>query len=44
MHRNDHRGKGNDATNHPEKSKPTQIERKEFDKARKQYWKEQYPQ
>lgn len=43
MHKTDHRGKGNDAINHPNKSKPSQVDRKEFDKARKEYWKEQYP-
>ncbi|ELY2018477.1 hypothetical protein SL053_002405, partial [Flavobacterium psychrophilum] len=43
MHKNDHRGKGNDAVNHPNKNKPSQVDRKEFNKARTQYWKEQYP-
>jgi hypothetical protein len=43
MHKNDHRGKGNDAVNHPDKNKPSQIDRKEFNKARKEYWKQQYP-
>lgn len=43
MHKTDHRGKGNDAVNHPNKSQPSQVDRKEFDKARREYWKEQYP-
>ncbi len=29
--------------NHPNKNKPSQIDRKEFNKARTEYWKEQYP-
>jgi hypothetical protein len=43
MHWEEHRGKGNDAINHPDKSKPSQVNRKEFDKAKREYWKNQYP-
>ncbi|WP_158237853.1 HNH/ENDO VII family nuclease [Emticicia sp. TH156] len=43
MHWEDHRGKGNDALNHPNKNKPSQVDRKEFDKAKREYWKQQYP-
>jgi len=39
---NQHRGKGNDAINHPNKNKPSQIDRKEFNKAKKEYWKKEY--
>jgi hypothetical protein len=42
MHKDDHRGKGNDSKNHPDKGKPSKVDRKEFDKARKEYWKEEY--
>ena len=42
MHPNQHRGKGNDAINHPNKNKPSQIDRKEFNKAKKEYWKNEY--
>ncbi|MDO5666073.1 MAG: HNH/ENDO VII family nuclease [Bacteroidia bacterium] len=42
MHPNQHRGKGNDAVNHPNKNKPSQIDRKEFNKAKKEYWKKEY--
>jgi hypothetical protein len=38
MHKNDHRGKGSDGLNHPNKSKPSQVERREFAKQRKAYW------
>ena len=43
MHWEDHRGKGKDAINHPNKSKPSQVERKSFEKERKIYWKNEYP-
>ncbi|WP_373550638.1 RHS repeat-associated core domain-containing protein [Haliscomenobacter sp.] len=43
MHKNDHRGKGNDAVNHPNKNKKSEIDRKEFDKDRKGYWKKEFP-
>ena len=42
MHPNQHRGKGNDAINHPNKNKPSQLDRKEFNKAKKEYWKKEY--
>jgi len=42
MHKEDHRGKGNDATNHPNKNKPSQIDRKDFNQAKKEYWKKEY--
>ena len=43
MHKEGHRGKGNDVLNHPNKNKPSQIDRKQFNKARTEYWKKQYP-
>jgi RHS repeat-associated protein len=42
MHPEDHRGKGNDLLNHPNKSKPSSIERQNFDQKRKEYWIEQF--
>lgn len=42
MHPNQHRGKGNDAIYHPNKNKPNWIDRKEFNKAKKEYWKNEY--
>jgi hypothetical protein len=44
LHWEKHRGKGNDAINHPNKNKPSEVDRKEFDKAKRHYWKEEYPQ
>jgi len=43
MNKNDHRGAGNDKVNHPNKSKPSQIDRKEFQKMKREYWKKEYP-
>jgi hypothetical protein len=43
MSKAEHRGKGNDKVNHPEKSTPSKIDRKEFQKARTAYWKKEYP-
>jgi hypothetical protein len=42
MHWEDHRGKGNDKINHPNKDQPSKIDRKEFEKAKRQYWKKEY--
>lgn len=41
MHRDDHRGPGNHSKNHPEKE--SKIDRKDFDKQRKEYWRNEYP-
>ena len=38
MTRTDHRGKGNDKKNHPNKALPTKIDRKEFRKEVRGYW------
>jgi RHS repeat-associated protein len=43
MHKEKHRGKGNDAINHPNKNKPSKIDRTQFRKAREAYWNKQYP-
>ena len=43
MHPSEHRGKGVYKTNHPNKGH-TNINRKEFNKARKEYWKNEYPE
>ena len=42
MHQTDHRGKGNDAKNHPNKNQASQINRHEFKQAKKEYWKKEY--
>ncbi|WP_291529212.1 DUF6443 domain-containing protein [Bacteroides sp. UBA939] len=42
MHADDHRGKGNYKQNHPNAGKASQIDRREFDKAKKEYWKKEY--
>jgi len=42
MHWKEHRGKGNYKKNHPNKKGLTPKERKEFNKARKQYWSDEY--
>ena len=42
IHWNEHRGKGNDITNHPNKSAPSKINRKEFKQQKKKYWEEEY--
>ena len=43
MHWKDHRGKDNDSVNHPNKGGKSEVDRKEFDKAKKEYWKKEYP-
>jgi RHS repeat-associated core domain len=43
MHPDDHRGKGNDKINHPDKGKPSKIDRKQYNKDRRDYWKSQFP-
>lgn len=42
MHRKDHRGAGNDKVNHPNKNSPSSIDRKEFNKAKREYWRNEY--
>jgi hypothetical protein len=42
MHWKDHRGKGNDSVNHPDKGKPSKINRKKWDKMKAQYWIDEY--
>jgi RHS repeat-associated protein len=41
MHWRDHRGKGNDKINHPDKGNPSKILRKLWDKQREEYWRQQ---
>ena len=43
MHWDEHRGKGNDKINHPNKSKPSRVDRDEFERAKRRYWKKEYP-
>jgi len=43
MHWEDHRGKGNDKINHPNKGEPSQVDRGEFNRAKKKYWKKEFP-
>lgn len=38
MHWLEHRGKGIDKINHPDKSQPTKIDRNAFNTARREYW------
>ena len=38
MSKQDHRGIGNFKKNHPNLGQPSQIDRKEFEKAKKEYW------
>lgn len=42
MHWDDHRGAGNDKKNHPNKGLPSKVDRKEFDKAKREYWSKEY--
>ena len=44
MSKQDHRGIGNFKKNHPNLGQPSQIDRKEFEKAKKEYWKKEYGQ
>jgi hypothetical protein len=42
LHWKDHRGKGVDKINHPNKSKPSKVDRKEFDKQKREYWNKEF--
>ena len=42
MGQKEHRGQGNDKRNHPNKNKETKIDRKKFNKQRRDYWKKEY--
>ena len=42
MHWKNHRGAGNDAINHPQKSCPSKIDRKTFKAQKLEYWREVY--
>ena len=42
MHTSDHRGEGNFKKNHPKLGEPSKIDRNEFHKAKKKYWKKEY--
>ena len=42
MHPNEHRGKGKDKVNHPNKNLPSNINRTEFNNAKREYWKNEY--
>ena len=42
MHPNEHRGKGYDKNNHPNKNSSSKIDRNEFNKAKREYWKNEY--
>ena len=41
-HPEDHRGKGNDKINHPNKSQPSKIDRNQFKKDKMEYWKKEF--
>jgi hypothetical protein len=43
MHKEDHRGKGNDKKNHPNKGEKSKIERNKFKQEKKVYWKKEFP-
>jgi RHS repeat-associated protein len=43
MHWQDHRGKGNDKINHPDKAKPSKVDRRDFRKDTREYWKQEFP-
>jgi RHS repeat-associated protein len=43
MHRDDHRGAGNDLINHPNKGQPSVIDRRSFDRERRTYWRSEFP-
>ena len=43
MHWRNHRGKGNDKINHPDKEEPSNIDRKGFQRQRREYWRNEYP-
>ena len=42
LHWKDHRGKGVDKINHPNKGKPSKVDRKEFDKQKREYWNQEF--
>ncbi|MBS1947144.1 MAG: hypothetical protein JST47_05210 [Bacteroidetes bacterium] len=44
LHWKDHRGKGNDKVNHPKKGDPSNIDRKGFQRQRREYWRNEYPE
>lgn len=44
MSKQDHRGIGNFKKNHPNLGQSNQIDRKEFEKAKKEYWEKEYGQ
>jgi RHS repeat-associated protein len=43
MHWKEHRGKGNDKINHPDKGEPSKIDRRGFQRQRREYWNNEYP-
>ncbi len=43
MHWREHRGKGNDKANHPDKGEPSNIDRRGFQRQRREYWNNEYP-
>jgi RHS repeat-associated protein len=42
MHKTDHRGKGNDKINHPDKGSLSKVDRQKFQKDRRDYWKKEF--
>jgi RHS repeat-associated protein len=44
MHWKEHRGKGNDKLNHPDKRGPSKIDRRGFQRQKREYWRNEYPQ
>ena len=41
MHKDKHRGKNNYKINHPSVNRPSRIDRREFARARKEYWRKE---
>ena len=42
MHKELHRGKGNNKSNHPFLNRPSSIDRKSFNKQKREYWKKEF--
>lgn len=42
MHKKEHKEKGTDKVNHPKKGEFSKVDRREFDKLRKEYWRREY--
>ena len=43
MHWREHRGKGNDLINHPNKTQPSKVDRQDFQRRVREYWRNEFP-